>query len=108
MVVPNRGELAQLAGLGPDADLVTMARALPCARVVVTLGAEGALVVDGDHVEAVPAPVVRVVDTTGAGDCFCAALADGLVGGASLVEATRGAVQAAALSVQQVGAQPRG
>ena len=107
VAVPNRRELAQLAGLGPDADLVTMARALPCARVVVTLGPEGALVVDGDHVEMVPAPAVRVVDTTGAGDCFCAALADGLVGGASLVEATRGAVQAAALSVQQVGAQPR-
>ncbi|MEP9363880.1 ribokinase [Nocardioides sp. CN2-186] len=107
VVVPNRGELALLTGLDPDADLVTMARALPCDRVVVTLGGDGALVVDGDHVEAVPAPVVEVVDTTGAGDCFCAALADALVGGASLVEGTRRAVEAAALSVQRVGAQPR-
>ncbi|MBZ5739813.1 ribokinase [Nocardioides mangrovi] len=107
VVVPNRGELAQLTGLGPEVDLVTMARALPCDRVVVTLGGEGALVVDGGLVETVPAPVVEVVDTTGAGDCFCAALADALVGGSTLVEATRRAVAAAALSVQQVGAQPR-
>ena len=40
-----------------------------------------------------PAPVVRPVDTTAAGDSFCGALADGLVRGSDLVEATRWAVR---------------
>jgi fructokinase len=42
--------------------------------VVVTLGAEGALGVSADGEVIVPAPVVQVVDTIGAGDAFGAAL----------------------------------
>jgi ribokinase len=73
--------------------------------VVVTLGADGALVVEGARVERVPAPRVEAVDTTGAGDTFCGALADALARGAELVEAARWAVAAAALSVGRPGAQ---
>ena len=65
----------------------------------------GALVVaDGARAEPVAAPEVRVVDTTGAGDAFCGALADALDRGAELVEAARRAVVAAALSVTGEGA----
>ena len=42
--------------------------------VVVTLGAEGAVGVYADFEVRVPAPVVQVVDTIGAGDAFGAAL----------------------------------
>ena len=73
--------------------------------VVVTLGADGALVVEGDRAEHVPAQPVAVVDTTGAGDTFCGALADALARGATLVEAARWGVAAAALSVTRSGAQ---
>ena len=73
--------------------------------VVVTLGADGALVVEGDRAEHVPAQPVDVVDTTGAGDTFCGALADALARGAGLVEAARWGVAAAALSVTRSGAQ---
>lgn len=45
------------------------------AVVVVTLGADGSVVVDGDRTEAVPAAVVDVVDTTAAGDTFIGQLA---------------------------------
>ncbi len=103
VLVPNRGELAALAGR--DGDPGQLAAELDgVGAVVVTLGADGALVVDGGRVEHVPAPVVDAVDTTGAGDAFCGALAAALVGGAALVEAARDAVAFAADSVTRPGA----
>jgi ribokinase len=110
VLVPNEHELAQLAGVGagertPD-ELVVLARSVaPCA-VVVTLGARGALVVPADGLTPVlqPPPPVTPVDTTGAGDCFCGALGQALAGGASLTEAVRHAVAAAALSTTGPGA----
>jgi ribokinase len=101
VLVPNRGELTALAGRQGDA--AELAAGLHRA-VVVTLGAAGALVVHDGRREAVPAPAVDAVDTTGAGDAFCGALADALVGGASLVEAARHAVDVAAASVTWQGA----
>ena len=103
VLVPNRGELAALAGR--DGDPAQLAAGLDgVGAVVVTLGADGALVVDGGRAEHVPAPVVDAVDTTGAGDAFCGALAAALVGGAELVEAARLAVAFAAESVTRPGA----
>jgi ribokinase len=110
VLVPNEHELAQLAGEGPGErsaeELVALARSVaPCA-VVVTLGARGALVVPADGGTPVlqPPPPVTPVDTTGAGDCFCGALGQALAGGASLTEAVRHAVAAAALSTTGPGA----
>jgi ribokinase len=101
VLVPNRGELERLAGPGPPSEAAARL-ALPA--VVVTLGAEGALVVQGSRAEEVAAPEVRAVDTTGAGDAFCGALADALDRGGELVEAARWAAVAAALSVTGEGA----
>jgi ribokinase len=104
VLVPNRGELETLAG--GRGDPVTLARSITAARsVVVTLGAEGAVVVEGDRAERVRAPRVEVVDTTGAGDAFCGALAEAMAGGATVVEAARWAVRVAAVSVTRPGAQ---
>jgi ribokinase len=104
VLVPNRVELAALAG--GDGDPVALASGLEGARaVVVTLGADGAVVVQGDRVERIAAPTVAAVDTTGAGDAFCGALAEALAGGGELVEAARWAVRAAAVSVTRAGAQ---
>lgn len=115
VLVPNRGELAALAGRAGDP--AELARGLVGAdpragtpraaagAVVVTLGAEGALVVEGERVERVAAPRVDAVDTTGAGDTFCGALAQALADGAALVEAARWATWAAAASVTRLGAQ---
>ncbi|WP_168186974.1 ribokinase [Williamsia sp. 1138] len=63
--------------------------------VVVTLGAEGALFVQGDSHTAVPAPSVAPVDTTGAGDCFVGTLAAHLVAGHPIEDSVGHAVAAA-------------
>ncbi|MBW0100573.1 bifunctional hydroxymethylpyrimidine kinase/phosphomethylpyrimidine kinase, partial [Pseudonocardia sp. KRD-184] len=108
VLTPNRGECLDLAGrLGVATDDVAEAarriRERTGAAVVVTLGGEGALVVDAS-VERVPAPVATVRDTTGAGDTFNGVLAARLAVGDGLLDAVRTAVRAASLSVGAVGA----
>lgn len=114
LIVPNRSELAVLAGVGEAASFDEVVDQLgsladgPSAAVV-TLGSDGALVVDGldsggPSVELVPALEVEVVDTTGAGDAFCGGLADALCMGADLVEAARWASRVAAVAVTRPGA----
>lgn len=76
-------------------------------RVVVTLGAAGCRVLETvreRHLPAVPVDVADVVDTTGAGDCFAAALAYGIARGQELLDAAAFAGRAAALSVTAYGA----
>lgn len=108
ILVPNRHELAGLVGAAPSEDLdaiAGMARMLRGPKaVVVTLGTRGALVVEEGTTVHVPAVRVAAVDATAAGDTFCAALVDGLLDGASTVEAARWAVQAAAVTVTRHGA----
>ena len=114
VLVPNQTELATMAGhaglsaIGDvdPATAVALARGLPVAAVVVTLGAAGAMVVTPTEATHVPAPVVEPVDTTAAGDAFCGALADALVNGADLVGAARWAVRVGAAATLRPGAQP--
>ena len=81
-------------------------RAKGIARVVVTLGARGAVAIDADGARHHPAPKVQAVDTTAAGDTFLGALAVALGEGQSFDEAVRLGIRAAALCIQQPGAQP--
>jgi ribokinase len=110
VLVPNRTELALLAGAAPPSELAATAVLARKLRggldVVVTLGTDGALVVPGSGGPAVhiAAPAVTAVDATGAGDCFCGTLAVLLAEGASLADAARISVAAAALSVTATGA----
>jgi ribokinase len=107
ILTPNKGELTLLAGVASaGGGVVQAARSLSVGEaVVVTLGAEGALVVPRDGAEwSVPAVAVDVLDTTGAGDAFNGALAASLASGRSLDEAVRRAVAAGSLATTRVGA----
>jgi len=109
VLLPNRSELAELTqseeATNRD-DVVDMARAVEGpGAVVVTLGADGALVIEGDDTTHVPSPRVEVVDTTGAGDAFCGAVAHSLAHGASLTEAVHWGVAAGAMATTRRGAQ---
>lgn len=109
VLVPNETELALLSGqaLATTFDeLIDQARLLPAARTVVTLGAQGALLVDETEVHHQPAPAVNPVDTTAAGDSFCGALADVLAEGGSLTDAMAWGVMVGAATTLRPGAQP--
>ena len=75
-------------------------------KLVVTLGKNGsAMADDSGRIIRTPASPAQVVDTTGAGDTFNAALAFALIRGDDPDQALRFANAAAALSTEKMGAQ---
>ena len=75
--------------------------------VAVTLGAEGAMLLeDGVEVARAAAPQVHAVDGTAAGDAFTAALVVSLLEGRDRVHALRRACAAGAIAASRLGAQP--
>src|SRR5699024_10918642 len=103
ILTPNASEAAQLTGAGDPAEAARILRERTGAPVLVTLGADGALLLD-EEAERLPAPAVEVVDTTGAGDTVNGALAAELAAGRPLREAVAFALAAAALSTRAQGA----
>jgi sugar/nucleoside kinase (ribokinase family) len=82
--MPNKCEACKLTGL-PDVEEAARMLATITPLVVVKLGAQGALAIQGEQVVRVPGiHVGTVVDTTGAGDCFNAGFLYGYLKGKSL------------------------
>lgn len=110
VLVPNRKELGQFAAREEPHSLDEVTRCLSAlpfdGTVVVTLGADGAIVVSpGRDPIHIPAMTLEPVDTTGAGDAFCGALAAELASGSDLVDAVRRSVEVAGRSTLVRGAQ---
>ncbi|HVN54348.1 MAG TPA: ribokinase [Anaerolineaceae bacterium] len=106
VLIPNEGELLYLMGEKSLGAAMDKARQRGIRALVVTLGEQGALLVDEAGETRVPAYAVTAVDTTAAGDAFVGALAVALAEGKPAGEAARWANAAAAISVTRVGAQP--
>jgi ribokinase len=109
-LVLNEGEAACLSGIEvtDTTSAATAAHALfalGVRHVLLTLGSQGVIITDANGARHYPAPAVRAVDTTAAGDTFIGALAVGLVERMSLDSAAQLAVKAASLSVTRAGAQ---
>jgi ribokinase len=110
-LIPNETEASVLSGVqvvdGETAEAA--ARRLTdegVEQVLITLGDKGVVSVLKDGtVLSIPAIVVPVVDTTGAGDTFVGSLAVELASGKSVREAIQYAQYAAALKVTKLGAQ---
>ena len=110
VLTPNETEARILTGIDvTDEDSARLAaeKLLACGvkAVVLTMGAKGFLLCEGDNVEFIPAITVDAVDTTAAGDAFTGALAVGLAQGKVLRDAAVFANHVAALSVMTMGAQ---
>ncbi len=84
-ITPNQREAEILGGRG--------------LREIVTLGAEGCEIKDGEEAVKIPGIQVDTIDTTGAGDCFNGALAVAVGEGWTLYDAACFATKAAAQSV---------
>jgi ribokinase len=109
-VIPNETEAEALGGM----PVRTLEEARSCAakllagglrRVIVTLGANGALCAGADGMRHIPPFQVEPVDTTGAGDAFIGSLACFLASGCEEAEAIARANLYAALSTLAVGTQ---
>lgn len=74
--------------------------------IIVTLGENGALIVDDKQVTHVNTYKVEVVDTTAAGDAFIGGFASALLKNKSLEEAVRYGCACGALATTKFGAQP--
>ncbi|MFJ7315902.1 ribokinase [Pseudomonas sp. NPDC098747] len=110
-LIPNESEAAALSGLPVDSletaeSAASHLIAMGAGKVIITLGAEGSLFANGKGFEHFPAPKVKAVDTTAAGDTFVGGFAAALAAGKSEAEAIRYGQIAAALSVTRAGAQP--
>lgn len=111
MIIPNETEAQILSGIEVNdwetarqaADVIS---GLGVTVVVITLGAMGAFVKDGDkYYDIKVESKLDAVDTTAAGDTFCGALCVALAEGAELKEAVEFANRAAGISVTRLGAQ---
>ncbi|MFJ3486188.1 ribokinase [Pseudomonas sp. NPDC090202] len=110
-LIPNESEATALTGLPVDSVATAQAAATALlasgvGKVIVTLGEQGALFADAARSEHFPAPKVKPVDTTAAGDTFVGGFAAALAEGKSESDAIRFGQVAAALSVTRSGAQP--
>jgi len=111
-LTPNETEAAALTGISVT-DLASAERAAIALlsrgvrNVILTLGAQGALIKNSTltrHISAVVAG--PVVETTGAGDAFNGGLATALAEGMDIIEATRFACVVAGISVTRPGTAP--
>ncbi len=105
LFIVNEIEAADLSGAkaGKPA-MAALTRKFPAAQILMTLGAKGAVLKNGNREWRVPAPKVKTVDTTAAGDTFIGYFAASLVRGLSPQQCLTYACKAAALSVTRKGA----
>jgi len=107
VLIVNETEAADLAQSDdPDAALAILAERYPDTRLVLTLGARGAMLQHAGEQVREAAVAVDVVDTTGAGDTFVGYFLAGLLQGLADRDALQRACRAAALSVTVAGATP--
>lgn len=109
-ITPNEDEAKILLGITPDTNMtpLELGEAMVEAgvqRAVITLGGNGALLVESKKIRHfLPLKVSKVIDTTGAGDTFNGALASCIAQSMSMDEAVEFAIVAAGLSILKKGA----
>lgn len=104
VLVVSRNEANTLAGDCPPNEAAQLLGEIGPEVVIVTLGADGAILASDDGIETIPAFDADVVDTTGAGDAFAAGLMHAFLDGRSWREAVETGCAMAAIKIGHVGA----
>lgn len=103
----NEVEGNQLTGMTePDDILRELKRTYPHARIVLTLGKDGAMYADINETFFQPIFPVKAVDTTAAGDTFTGYFIAGLTEGLPMQEVLRISAKASSIAVTRPGAVP--
>ena len=103
----NEVEGHQITGLtDPDEIIAEMLRRFPKARIVLTLGKDGAVYADADQKHFQPIFKVQAVDTTAAGDTFTGYFLAGLLDGMPVPEILKMSTKASSIAVTRAGAVP--
>ena len=110
-LIPNESELQLLTDVNvsdiPSAERAGRALLQRGAKnVIVTLGEQGALIVEQETSKLIETFKVKVVDTTAAGDAFIGGFATKLLDSANVPEAVRVGCACGALATTKFGAQP--
>ena len=110
IIIPNETEAETISGIKVNDKESAIQAAqriheMGVKKVIITLGRKGALLFDGEQIIFFPAFKVKAIDTTAAGDCFCAALSIAISDGQNLKDALKFACKASAISVTRQGAQ---
>jgi ribokinase len=112
ILVPNETEARLLLGYGVEEEIdprrmVNQLRERCRVRcVIITLGEDGIIGADSSGIWETRPPSVKVVDTSGAGDVFCAGMAVGIINGLEPRQAANWGCFAATLSVTRPGTIP--
>jgi len=104
-LLPNKIELKELTHTENILEAIHLLKSRGVKEVIVKLGKQGAAYEGKDKLLSFPAvPVERVIDTTGAGDCFVAGFLRGMLQQEDIAQAIRIANLTASYSIQKKGA----
>ena len=103
----NEVEGFQVTGLQePDAIIAKLLEMFPHAKIVLTLGKDGAVYADKDQKHFQPIFKVKAVDTTAAGDTFTGYFLAGLCEGMPIPDVLKMSAKASSIAVSRPGAVP--
>ena len=103
----NEVEGGQITGLtDPEEIIAKLLEMYPAARIVLTLGGDGAVYADAQQKHYQPIFKVQAVDTTAAGDTFSGYFLAGLCDGMEIPDVLRMSAKASSIAVSRAGAVP--
>ena len=103
----NEVEGNQVTGLtAPEEIIAKMQELYPHAKIVLTLGKDGAVYAEGEQRFFQPIFPVKAVDTTAAGDTFTGYFLAGLAEGMAIPETLKMSAKASSIAVSRAGAVP--
>ena len=104
-LIPNENEFEIISGLKLSKENILEFSSKIFSNLIVTLGKQGAFLVEDNKIIEFEAPSVKVADTTGAGDAFVGAYVHGMSKNLAPKESIKLAIEKASSSVQRKGTQ---